>query len=520
MRKLKPFFTTYIRYSLLRIPSLFFLLNGCFYNFMHAQLPYNKNAVMVSAGSLVSSNFKIKNGTGDLNLINPIRLNTTQFGAGIKKFYTKDFFTEFHFLYGWQNFGLASNISSKNYPQINTGWNNFVSAFGKSYVSLEFFPSMEFRFKRNYCLNLLGGLGFKYFDKVGLSIGANYDNELDSDSSLYPFFSFSTYSLEKRPYHLTALFKAELLKQFKSHHQIGLGIKYQLGLQNMFEGSYVFFEGQKDESRGDWYFRGSQLGAYLTYQYLYNANKKPREKNYVKPVYTYVTRRNQFYLEASHNWVFSPQYKNIIGNIKLEPWQMWTTSFGLGYTRMLNNKWGLNLTAIMNLDKLGGRVALKKQDYIDVIARDIDRTDYVTKLDPALKFGATYHYQMRNNYSLSFSSGLSIRYFYPEFYTLLFGDYGIGNTFNYLLIVDHDFYYEPEPRLLKGLYFEPSISKQLKKKNMITVGVNFTYSFQKIIDAEYHILPDTKYHTVGRYTVDGHQLGAFVRYTLSGKRAK
>ncbi|MBL0054427.1 MAG: hypothetical protein IPP29_24555 [Bacteroidetes bacterium] len=55
---------------------------------------------------------------------------------------------------------------------------------------------------------------------------------------------------------------------------------------------------------------------------------------------------------------------------------------------------------------------------------------------------------------------------------------------------------------------------------MISAGLNFTYSFQKIINAEYQVLPDTKYRTVGRYTVDGHQLGAFVRYTLSGKRAK
>ena len=204
----------------------------------------------------------------------------------------------------------------------------------------------------------------------------------------------------------------------------------------------------------------------------------------------------------------------------MEPWQMWTTSFGLGYTRMFNNKWGLNVMAIMNLDKLGGKVNLKKQDYPDVLDRDNIYSSFFIRLNPALKLGASYHYQFINNYSFAISSGLSIRYFYPLSYTMLFYGFGVANTINTILIVDHDFYYEPEPRLLKGLYFEPSISKQLKNKNTITAGLNFTYSFQKIIDAEYHILPDTKYHTVGRYTVDGHQLGAFVRYTLSGKRAK
>ncbi|MBL0054428.1 MAG: hypothetical protein IPP29_24560 [Bacteroidetes bacterium] len=363
-------------------------------------MAFNNNTVFTSTGVQIGNKFAIKNAVGE-NLLNPVNLNTTQFTWGSKKFFGENNFYELSFIYGWQNIAFSTNLSSVKHPQINPGWNNSSSLVNKSYIGLELFSGKKINLKKGFSVNPMVGLGLKFFDRVDLIyINAYYNNVQDTDKVEFPLYYFGVENLRKHPFHLSVILKSELLKQLKSHHQIGLGIKYQLGLQNMFEGSYVFFEGQKDESRGDWFFRGSQLGAYLTYQYLYNANKKPRERDYVKPVFTYITRRNQFYLEASHNWIFSPHYKNIVGNINLEPWQMWTTSFGLGYTRMLNNKWGLNLTAIMNLDKLAAKINILKTDYDSSILVDYKNKAAITTVNPALKMGTTYFHPIKNKLSI------------------------------------------------------------------------------------------------------------------------
>ena len=423
---------------------------------------------------------------------------------------------ENNFVVGFQQFGFSYNLGTA-YPFINNNINK--EKWNKTFIATSIILKKKLYAKGTTKCNIGAGISLSFFNRIYIAATGRDKFKTDIGGVSPSYTNIDISNLVDNPFFTKAIIKTQLSRRIKNGHLLYFDLSFHKGLSTLFSGEYYFLKNTSDFNYGKWKTNGDQIEFGIGYAYLYNFNKKIKPLSYQKPTYFYLQKRNQFSLEVGHYKSFTSKFVNTSGNVNLKSWQFQTTGIGIGYSNMLNNKWGFNITGLMNLDQIAGEINFNKEDFDASVPMSYNSSIYLIKIDPGLNGSIIYCKNINQNFAFKINLGLQVRYFAGGFYDIYFGK-RIPNTKTYLTYFEmhYDFYYEPEPKLLKSIILNPSISKIFKNKNSIALGLNLNYALQNIIEADYEILPDTKFKTTGKYIVDGHLLGLFLRYTYSSKR--